>query len=100
MREALTEFVEPKLLKPELVEEFLNGIDYVAIDATGEGGWPQLAKKLDEKPEHIRAFYLSVAPAALRADRAPAGAGRGSPRRRAGSSSRSRSATTSPRRRR
>ena len=34
----------------------------MAIDATGEGGWSQLAKKLDEKPKNIRAFYLSVAP--------------------------------------
>ena len=62
VREALTEFVEPKLLKPALVEEFLNCLDYVAIDATGEGGWSQLAKKLDEKPKNVRAFYLSVAP--------------------------------------
>ena len=60
--EALAEFVEPKLLTPPLVEEFLNGLDYVAIDATGEGGWSALAKKLDEKPKNIRAFYLSVAP--------------------------------------
>ena len=60
--EALTEFVEAKLLTPPLVEEFLNCLDYVAIDATGEGGWSQLAKKLDEKPKNVRAFYLSVAP--------------------------------------
>ena len=62
VREALTEFVEPKLLKPELVEEFLGCVDYVSIDATGEGGWAGLGKRLDEKPGHIRAFYLSVAP--------------------------------------
>ena len=61
-REALTEFVDPKLLAPSLVEEFLNCVDYVAIDATGESGWSVLAKKLDEKPGQIRAFYLSVAP--------------------------------------
>ena len=34
----------------------------MAIDATGEAGWAALAKRLDEKPNHIRAFYLSVAP--------------------------------------
>jgi len=61
-RYALTEFVEPKLLKPELVDEFLNCIDYVAVDASGDGGWAALRKKLDEKPQHVRAFYLSVAP--------------------------------------
>ncbi|HET9070164.1 MAG TPA: glucose-6-phosphate dehydrogenase [Amaricoccus sp.] len=60
--ESLDEFVEAKLRTPELVEEFLSALDYVAIDATGDGGWSQLAKKLDEKPKNIRAFYLSVAP--------------------------------------
>ncbi len=62
VRDALTEFVEAKVRTPELIEEFLNCIDYVSIDATGEGGWSQLAKRLDEKPDNIRAFYLSVAP--------------------------------------
>ncbi|PZQ52587.1 MAG: glucose-6-phosphate dehydrogenase [Rhodovulum sulfidophilum] len=61
--DALVEFIgEEKLDKP-VVEEFLNSLDYVSIDATGEHGWGTLAKKLDEKPDHIRAFYLSVAPA-------------------------------------
>ena len=60
--EALKEFVEAKLLTPQLAEEFVNCLDYVTIDAAGEGGWSQLAKKLDEKPKSIRAFYLSVAP--------------------------------------
>ena len=54
--------MEAKLLTPPLAEEFVNCLDYVAIDATGEGGWSQLAKKLDEKPKSVRAFYLSVAP--------------------------------------
>jgi glucose-6-phosphate 1-dehydrogenase len=62
VRAALTEFVEPKLLQPALVEEFLNCVDYVPIDAAGEAGWSQLAKKLDEKPQNVRAFDLSVAP--------------------------------------
>jgi glucose-6-phosphate 1-dehydrogenase len=61
-QEALTEFVEPKLLKPPLVDEFLNCIDYVPVDAAGEAGWATLARKLDDKPSHVRAFYLSVAP--------------------------------------
>ena len=46
VRESLTEFVEPKFLKSELVEEFLNCIDYVSVDASGEGGWQQLAKNV------------------------------------------------------
>jgi glucose-6-phosphate 1-dehydrogenase len=61
-RESLDQFVDPALMKPELIEEFLASLDYVPVDATGDGGWGQLAKKLNEKPDHIRAFYLSVAP--------------------------------------
>jgi len=62
VREALEEFVEAKLRKPEALDAFVNAVDYVAIDATGEAGWTALAKRLEEKPENIRAFYLSVAP--------------------------------------
>ena len=54
---ALEEFVDARDLKKESVEAFLATLDYVAIDASGEGGWSQLAKKLDEKPDHIRAFW-------------------------------------------
>jgi glucose-6-phosphate 1-dehydrogenase len=43
-RDALNEFVDPKLLKPELVEEFLNCVDYVPVDAAGDAGWATLAK--------------------------------------------------------
>ena len=46
---ALAEFVEPNLLKPDLVEKFLASVDYVTVDATGQDGWAQLAKKLGEK---------------------------------------------------
>ncbi len=62
VREALEKFVDPKQMKPETVDEFLNCIDYIAIDATGEAGWAALGKRLDERPDNIRAFYLSVAP--------------------------------------
>jgi glucose-6-phosphate 1-dehydrogenase len=62
VRESLEEFVGAKRLDGDLVAEFLERIDYVAIDAMGENGWATLARKLDEKPDNIRAFYLSVAP--------------------------------------
>ncbi|WP_424932363.1 glucose-6-phosphate dehydrogenase [Amaricoccus macauensis] len=60
--ESLEEFVQPKLLKPETVETFLGLVDYVTVDATGTNGWSTLCKKLNERPDVIRAFYLSVAP--------------------------------------
>jgi glucose-6-phosphate 1-dehydrogenase len=59
---ALGEFVAPDLLRPEFVEQFLACLDYVAVDAAGADGWATLAKKLGEKPDHVRAFYLSVGP--------------------------------------
>ncbi|MEM8571330.1 MAG: glucose-6-phosphate dehydrogenase [Pseudomonadota bacterium] len=59
---SLEEFVQPRLLVPETVETFLSLIDYVTVDATGTNGWSTLAKKLKERPNVIRAFYLSVAP--------------------------------------
>lgn len=74
--DSLKEFVSPKLRDPALVAQFLNALDYVHVDAGGTDGWAQLAGKLDENPDHIRAFYLSVAPA-LRADRGEAGQRRG-----------------------
>ena len=61
--ESLTEFVSPALRDPALVAQFLDALDYVHVDAGGTDGWAELAGKLDERPGHIRAFYLSVAPA-------------------------------------
>ncbi|MFO1105669.1 MAG: glucose-6-phosphate dehydrogenase [Amaricoccus sp.] len=63
IREALIQFIGEDKLDKAVLEEFLNSLDYVPIDATGDSGWATLAKKLDEKPDHVRAFYLSVAPA-------------------------------------
>jgi glucose-6-phosphate 1-dehydrogenase len=61
--DALNEFIGEDKLDKAVADEFINSLDYVPIDATGDLGWGALAKKLDEKPDHIRAFYLSVAPA-------------------------------------
>ena len=38
VKESLEQFVDARELKPETVEAFLNTIDYVPVDATGEGG--------------------------------------------------------------
>jgi glucose-6-phosphate 1-dehydrogenase len=62
VREALETYVPKDKFDAKLVDEFLTSIEYVTLDATGEDGWAALAKKLAEKPDNIRAFYLSVAP--------------------------------------
>ncbi len=60
IREALTEFVAEGRRTEEELSGFLNHVDYVQIDATGDDGWGALAGKLRE--DAIRAFYFSVAP--------------------------------------
>ena len=58
---ALEEFVARDKQYKEAMGRFLDRLHYVAIDATGEGGWSQLAGLM--RPGVVRAFYFSVAPA-------------------------------------
>lgn len=62
VREALKKFVEPKLYQQEAIDAFVAKIDYVTVDATGDGGWADLRDKLGNDDGRVRAFYLSVAP--------------------------------------
>ncbi len=59
--QALDEFLAPGESDAATRDRFLAMIDYVAIDARGEGGWQALASKMRDGV--VRAFYLSVAPA-------------------------------------
>ena len=43
------------------IDEFLQLLGYVAIDAKGEGGWSELKDRM--RPGTVHAFYFSVAPA-------------------------------------
>ncbi len=61
VREALREFIQPAKLDRDDVEGFLGCLHYVAIDATGEKGWQELRELM--RPDRVRAFYFSVAPA-------------------------------------
>lgn len=58
--DSLTEFAPQTQDDPDMVQKFLNQLDYVCVDAAGETGWADLAKAL--RPDTIRAFYLSVSP--------------------------------------
>ena len=44
-----------------VVERFLQRIDYVAVDVTGEQGWSALAAMLGAD-ERVRAYYLATSP--------------------------------------
>ncbi|SLN10814.1 Glucose-6-phosphate 1-dehydrogenase [Pseudoruegeria aquimaris] len=58
--EAIAEFLPEGSWDAESVAQFCERLDYVAIDARGEGGWKELAGLVREGV--VRAFYLSVAP--------------------------------------
>ncbi|MAW86413.1 MAG: glucose-6-phosphate dehydrogenase [Phyllobacteriaceae bacterium] len=60
-RQALERFVGPGERDEAEIARFLDRLSYVPVDATGDGGWADLAAKLDA-PERIRAFYLAVGP--------------------------------------
>ncbi|MEM7720598.1 MAG: glucose-6-phosphate dehydrogenase, partial [Pseudomonadota bacterium] len=60
VKAALEEFVPAAARSDDSVAGFLDGIDYVTIDAMGEAGWSELSAML--RSDVIRAFYFSVAP--------------------------------------
>ena len=58
---AIAEFGGAEREEAAAVAAFLARLHYVAIDATGEAGWPRLAELV--RKDVVRAFYFSVAPA-------------------------------------
>jgi glucose-6-phosphate 1-dehydrogenase len=58
--EALEEFVPERLREPQSVAEFLERLDYLAVDAKGDDGWSDLCDRM--RPDAVQAFYFSVAP--------------------------------------
>ncbi|HVG47856.1 MAG TPA: glucose-6-phosphate dehydrogenase [Rubellimicrobium sp.] len=61
IRQGIEEFGGPESQDGDNLAAFLDRLDYVAVDATVEDGWPQLARMMREGV--VRAFYFSVAPA-------------------------------------
>jgi glucose-6-phosphate 1-dehydrogenase len=62
VREAIVEYGETAQATPEQIARFLERIDYVAIDATGDEGWAEL-QRLMAGTQRVEAYYFSVAPA-------------------------------------
>ena len=58
--EAIAEFAPGPARDAAAVSAFLDRVDYVTVDATGEAGWQALAERMHEG--HVRAFYFSVGP--------------------------------------
>ena len=60
VQDSLLEFAAQAAGNKDVVQSFLGMIDYVAVDATGKAGWPELSGLL--RDDVTRAFYLSVSP--------------------------------------
>ncbi|MFT6605642.1 MAG: glucose-6-phosphate 1-dehydrogenase [Halocynthiibacter sp.] len=60
VRAAIDEFVAKNDCGPERINDFLERLEYIAIDAKGEAGWKELAKMV--RRDIVNAFYFSVAP--------------------------------------
>ncbi|KAB0540243.1 MULTISPECIES: glucose-6-phosphate dehydrogenase [Pseudochrobactrum] len=61
-RNAIHEHVKKDEIDEAQIEQFLQRISYVAVDAKSDQGWPALKKLIKTKPADIRAFYLAVSP--------------------------------------
>ncbi len=59
---ALESFVEEKLRTPEMMNQFLGRLTYIAAEAGKEDGWPKLDAALAQNQDRIRVFYLAVGP--------------------------------------
>ena len=60
-REAIEEFNSAEVYEAAQLEQFLDQLEYVAIDAKGEAGWADLQKLMAGK-DRVEAYYFSVAP--------------------------------------
>ena len=59
---ALRRHLPPQDLDKDCLARLLRRLDYVALDATGVGGWPELAEALAGADDRVRIFYLATAP--------------------------------------
>ena len=58
--DAIREFSASTTCEDGTLDGFLSCLDYVAVDALGEEGWPELASKITG--DRVRAYYFSVGP--------------------------------------
>ncbi|MDW4548735.1 glucose-6-phosphate dehydrogenase [Defluviimonas sp. D31] len=58
--EAIAEFIDAKKRDAESITRFLDHLRYVAVDAKGDNGWPELAALI--RTDVVQAYYFSVAP--------------------------------------
>ena len=62
VKKALETFVSADQLEKKAVSRFLDRIDFVMVDATGDDGWEDLKKLIADGLDRVRAFYLATSP--------------------------------------
>ncbi|WP_375409660.1 glucose-6-phosphate dehydrogenase [uncultured Methylobacterium sp.] len=60
--DALKRFVPAIDIDEAKLAAFLDHLDYVAVDGSGDDGWDVLAAKLGERPDQVRPYYLATSP--------------------------------------
>ncbi len=60
--QAISDHVKESERPQDAVDAFLARVDYVAVDASGDNGWSDLAAALGPQSERIRVYYLATAP--------------------------------------
>ncbi|WP_407522027.1 glucose-6-phosphate dehydrogenase [Methylobacterium oryzisoli] len=59
---ALRRHVPESDLDDDTIAGFLSQVSYVAVDGAGEEGWADLARRLGERPDQVRSYYLATSP--------------------------------------
>jgi len=62
VRQALLQHLPEDECEDEALDDFLQKLFYVSIDALSDDGWLKLKEVLAEGEDRIRAFYLAVSP--------------------------------------
>jgi len=62
VRRSLDSAVPEARRDADKVEAFCAALDYVAVDVADSAGWDALKAVLEDTPNRVRAFYLSVGP--------------------------------------
>ena len=59
---SLRVFVGKEATASPVFKRFIERIQHLSVDVTGEKGWRELAEKLEGGEERVRAFYLATSP--------------------------------------
>lgn len=62
VKAALETFVPKEQYDKKIVARFLDRLDFVMVDATGDAGWDDLKGLIADGLDRVRAFYLATSP--------------------------------------